>query len=163
MSDQPSGTRARRLGGLMHQLRGVLGPSPEDLIGIDLPRHQLRALFVVARGGPITVGDLARATGASLASSSSLADRLVRAGHLERTPDATDRRRVLLSITPTGRALVDHLEARFHERFDRLVGAMSEDARASLEVGLEAMIRAADELGISGDPRTRTQQPGGHA
>ena len=68
----------------MHQLRGVAGPSPEDLVGIDLPRHQLRALFIVVKHGPLTVGRLAEATEASLASTSSLAERMVRSGHLQR-------------------------------------------------------------------------------
>ena len=53
-ADHADGT-THRLGMLMHQLRGVAGPSPEDLVDIDLPRHQLRALLIVARHGPFSV------------------------------------------------------------------------------------------------------------
>ena len=141
----------QRLGALMHQLRGALGPSPEDVVGIDLPRHQLRALFIVVKHGPLAVGRLAEATGASLASTSSLADRLVRSGHLQREPDPHDRRRVLLTATPLGVAVVEQLEERFHRRFERLVGAMTAEGRAALEAGLTDMISAADALGMRGD------------
>jgi DNA-binding MarR family transcriptional regulator len=136
MNHVPSDTPGRRLGALMHQLRGALGPSPEDVVGIDLPRHQLRALFIVDKHGPLSVGRLAQDTGASLASASSLAD----------------RRRVLLVVTGPGHEVVARLEARFHERFDRLVGAMSPDGRASLEAGLTDMIRAAQALGLLARP-----------
>ena len=152
MKRVPSDTPGRRRGALMHQLRGALGPSPEDVVGIDLPRHQLRALFIVDKHGPLSVGRLAQDTGASLASASSLADRLVRSGYLERQPDPADRRRVLLVVTRLGHEVVERLEARFHERFDRLVGAMSPDGRASLEAGLTDMIRAAQALGLLARP-----------
>ncbi len=137
-----------RLGQLMHQLRSVLGPSPEDLVDIDLPRHQLRALFVVAKTGPVSVGRLAEATGASLASTSSLADRLVRSGYLERRADLDDRRRVLLVATPAGADVTERLETRFHERFERLVAAMTPEGRTALEAGLADMLHAAGELGL---------------
>ena len=149
-----------RLGRLMHQLHGVLGPSPEDVVDIEMPRHQLRALFAVSKDGPISVGHLAETTEASLASTSSLADRLVRSGYLQRTVDPADRRRVMLSATPDGLAVVERLESRFHDRFTRLVGAMSPEGRAGLEAGLLEMIRAADELGLRTDPIHPQRHPG---
>lgn len=142
---------SERLGRLMHRLRGLASPSPQDLVDIDLPRHQLRALFIVARHGPLSVSALARATGASLASTSSLAERLVRSGHLGRKADPHDRRVVLLVATDRGEAVVAQLQSRWHDRFDRLVGAMSPEGRAALEAGLTDMIRAADQLGLHPD------------
>lgn len=162
MSSADPDTPGHRLGELMHQLRGALGPSPEDVVGIDLPRHQLRALFIVDKQGPLPVGRLAEATGASLASTSSLADRLVRSGHLERQPDPADRRRVLLVATKLGDEVVVRLESRFHERFERLVGAMTPEGRAALEAGLSDMIRAAGALGLRTHPdhqATHGEQP----
>ena len=144
---------SHRLGRLMRQLHGVLGPSPEDVVGIELPRHQLRALFVVVKHGPLSVSDLAKAIDASLASTSSLADRLVRSGHLERDVDAVDRRRVLLTATPVGEDIADRIEARFRQRFERLVEAMSPRGREALELGLADLVHAADELGMRADQR----------
>jgi|GEM_PF-3714461 len=146
-----------RLGELMHQFRGLAGPSPEDLVGVELPRHQLRALFIVVKHGPLTVSHLAKATDASLASTSSLAERLVRSGHLQREADPDDRRKVLLVATPQGREVAEQLESRFLQRFERLVEAMSPEGRAALEAGLTDLIRAADELGL----RSRDHHGGG--
>lgn len=148
MNTDHADSTTHRLGKLMHQLRGVAGPSPEDLVGIDLPRHQLRALFIVAKHGPLTVSHLAEATEASLASTSSLAERLVKSGHLEREADPSDRRKVLLVATPHGREVVEQLMSRYSKRFERLVEGMSPEGRSALEAGLTDLIRAADDLGL---------------
>jgi DNA-binding MarR family transcriptional regulator len=153
MSSVHADSTAHRMGQLMHQLRGLAGPSPEDLVDIDLPRHQLRALFIVARHGPLSISALAEATGASLASTSSLAERLVRSAHLRREADPADRRVVLLVASEQGEALVEQLTSRYHARFERLVEAMSPDGQAALEAGLTELIRAAERLGL---------QPGHH-
>ena len=145
-------TASHRLGTLMHQLHGVTGPSPEDIVGIDLPHRQLRALFIVAKHGPMPVGRLADATDASIASTSSLAERLVRSGHVRREADPSDRRVVLLVVTEHGRETVDQLEAHFHARFERLVEAMTPAGRDALEAGLTDLVRAADELGLRTHP-----------
>ena len=148
----------RRLTSLMYRLHRVTGPSAEDLVGIEVPPHQLRALFVVAEHGPVSVGQLAEGIGASLASTSSLADRLVRSGHLRRDGDPDDRRRVLLAATDQGRQVTWQLMARFNERFGQLVTAMHPEAVAALEVGLTDLLRAAEELGLRHDDHPH----GGH-
>ena len=153
---------ARRLGELMHRLRGLAGPSPEDLVDIDLPRHQLRALLIVTRHGPLSVSALAEATAASLASTSSLVERLVRSGHVRRETDMNDRRVVLLAPTEQGAASVDRLLSRYHARFDRLVEAMSAEGRAALEIGLTDMTRAAERLGLDPERGPRTDQDTHH-
>lgn len=152
MSSRHADDSTHRLGELMHRLGAAFGPSAEDLVGIDVPRHQLRALFIVAKHGPLSVSALGQATQASLASTSSLADRLVKAGYLEREPDPTDRRRVLLVATAQGRDVAEKLMRRFRDRFDRLIEAMSPEGRAALEAGLNDMIRAADQIGLPTEP-----------
>jgi DNA-binding MarR family transcriptional regulator len=152
MTTDPVDGTSHRLGRLMHQLRGVVGPSPEDLVGIDLPRHQLRALFIVVKHDPLSVGQLAEVTSASLASTSSLAERLVKSGHLRREADPNDRRKVLLVATPQGREVAEQVMTRFTQRFERLVEAMTPEGRLALETGLTDMIRAADELGLRSHP-----------
>ena len=151
MSGRRVESATHRLGQLMHRLRGLASPSPEDLVDIDLPRRQLWALFIVTRHGPLSVGALADATDASLSSTSSLVERLVRSGHLRREADPRDRRVVLLSATEQGEDVVNRLQSRSHARFDRLVEAMSADGRAALEAGLTDLMRAADELGLLAD------------
>ena len=50
--------------------------------------------------GPITAGELARASGLTTGAITGLVDRLERAGLARREPDADDRRKVMLRVTP---------------------------------------------------------------
>ena len=60
----------------------------------------LECLDIIAMRGPITAGELARASGLTTGAITGLVDRLERAGLARREPDAADRRKVLLRVTP---------------------------------------------------------------
>ncbi len=105
----------------------------------------------MATHGPLSVSALATATEASLASTSSLAERLVKSGHLRRETVPQDRRVVLLVATEQGERIVGQLQSSYRARFDRLVEAMSPEGRAALEAGLIDMIRAAEDIGLRAD------------
>src|SRR5262245_23765113 len=85
------------------ELRG-LSTEIDRLDGIaaerfGLNRTDLRALDLVRTAGAIAPTDLARALGFTTGGVTTVIDRLERAGYLRRTPDATDRRRVVLEAT----------------------------------------------------------------
>ncbi|HYO04982.1 MAG TPA: MarR family transcriptional regulator [Mycobacterium sp.] len=63
---------------------------------IGLHPTDYKALGALHRIGPMSAGDLGRATGLAAASVTNLIDRLVARGFLRREPDPDDRRRVLL-------------------------------------------------------------------
>jgi len=60
----------------------------------------LECLDIIAMRGPMTAGELARASGLTTGAITGLADRLERAGLAKREPDAEDRRKVMLRVTP---------------------------------------------------------------
>jgi DNA-binding MarR family transcriptional regulator len=66
---------------------GVIGVNPTDLQCIQLLQH-----------GPLTAGELARRTGLTTASITTVIDRLERAGFVARTRDPVDRRRVVVEL-----------------------------------------------------------------
>jgi DNA-binding MarR family transcriptional regulator len=66
---------------------GVIGVNPTDLQCIQLLQH-----------GPLTAGDLARSTGLTTASITTVIDRLEGAGFVVRASDPTDRRRVVVEL-----------------------------------------------------------------
>ena len=70
-----------------------------------LGRTDVRALVAIMdaarRGEALTAGTLGQAVELSSASVTALVDRLERVGHLRRVRDETDRRRVVLSLTPS--------------------------------------------------------------
>jgi DNA-binding MarR family transcriptional regulator len=69
-----------------------------DAMGIN--RTDMRCLDILDREGPMTAGRLAGATGLTSGAITSVIDRLERAGHVRRIRDTTDRRRVLVEMTP---------------------------------------------------------------
>ena len=80
---------------------------------------EAKALEIVERLGPITPGELSRASGLAPASVTALLDRLTRKGVARRVPHPSDGRRFLVEIAP------DHLRAT-DRLFDRFVASMRE-------------------------------------
>ncbi|MEV0844678.1 MarR family transcriptional regulator [Streptomyces sp. NPDC049954] len=70
-----------------------------------------RALATLDSAGPLSIGNLARRLRAPVASVSRLCGRLVRGGLLERSRPG-DRRRVVVSLTPRGAAVLRSHRAR---------------------------------------------------
>ncbi len=68
---------------------GLIGVNPTDLHCIQLLQH-----------GPLTAGELARRTGLTTASITTVIDRLERARFVARTRDPVDRRRVVVELQP---------------------------------------------------------------
>ena len=68
---------------------------------------QYRTLVVLASRGPQRMVDLAGALGVAPSTAGRMCDRLVRKGLIRRQRARTDRRAVLVSITPAGRIVVD--------------------------------------------------------
>ncbi len=86
---------------------------------------------LVGLGGTATMGDLARATYQVSATMTGIVDRLVRDGMVARERDTTDRRSVVVVITPTGQELVDQAWDRALGPLDTILQKMSYQEKAS--------------------------------
>jgi DNA-binding MarR family transcriptional regulator len=69
-----------------------------DALGLN--RTDMRCLDVIEREGPVPAGRLAEATGLTSGAITTVLDRIERAGYARRVNDASDRRRVLVELTP---------------------------------------------------------------
>jgi len=85
----------RRSGAVMQ----LLGAASAERIGINVT--DLNCLNILALSGPLTAGELARATGLTTASITGVLDRLEEGGFVRRERDAHDRRRVVVHLNPT--------------------------------------------------------------
>src|ERR1700710_363682 len=94
---------------------------------VGLSGAQLFVLQCLARQSPCSVNELAARTATDQSSVSVVVSRLVARGHVRRAPSKLDRRRVELTLTPSGRAL---LAAAPEAAQGRLLGALTQLPKA---------------------------------
>jgi DNA-binding MarR family transcriptional regulator len=122
-----------------------------------LTPHQERGLLAVARltrraaerGGPpgARVSTLAEHLGVAPRSATEVADALEAAGLVARTPDPSDRRAVLLTLTDRGRSLVERVRDERRAVGDAAVADLSPPDRAQLRRILLTLLAAGDADG----------------
>jgi DNA-binding MarR family transcriptional regulator len=83
-------------------------------------------LRVVELAGELTPSELADLTLRSTGGMTQIVDRLVKAGLVLRSPDPTDRRKVVVGLTPKGRRLVDKAQTAYARERARVLGPLSE-------------------------------------
>ena len=82
----------------------------EAMRPLGITAAQADALLVIGSAEPVSLKDLGDLLIAEAGHPSRLVDRLVAAGLVTRRPAAADRRRVELSLTPSGRRLARRVE-----------------------------------------------------
>lgn len=114
-----------------------------------LSEVELAALEQVGRGslGPAA---LARQLDVSSAAATGIVDRLSRRGHLERVPDATDRRRTQLHLTDSAAAEVQRHLGPMFAGLAQLDASFSEEERAVVERYLRGVLECLD--GVIAEP-----------
>lgn len=88
----------------------------------------------------VRVSHLADHLGIAPRSATEVADALEAAGLLTRSPDPTDRRAVLLTLTDAGRHTVARVRERRRAAADEAVAALSPEDRAQLRRLLETLL-----------------------
>lgn len=142
------------------------------LAGIDraLRHHQLsrgarEALAVLEGAGhPLSPTIIAERLIVTTASVTSLLDTLERRGLVERKPDPTDRRKLLVEITPDGAALVDRFLPEVVALQTAALAGLTEPQRrqlvkllATVDAGLAAL--DPEEVVRTAAPRVRAERP----
>jgi DNA-binding MarR family transcriptional regulator len=93
-----------------------------QLLGIN--RTDARCLDILDQHGSMSAGDLAEASRLSTGAITAVIDRLERAGYAQRVPDPSDRRRVLVELTPKAYAVSTELMV---EPMQKLYKPIAED------------------------------------
>ena len=102
-------------------LRQFLSFSEEAASHAGLAPQQHQALLAIkGAGGKLSIGDLAQRLLVRPHSAVGLVDRLVEAKLLQRDSDQKDRRRVLLTITPTAENVLKSLTAAHRDELNRV-------------------------------------------
>ncbi|MCP2365444.1 DNA-binding MarR family transcriptional regulator [Nonomuraea thailandensis] len=91
-------------GAVVGDVVGVVGEQRSERLGVGLNRTDLRCLDVVLGEGPVAAGRISAALKLSPAATTTVIDRLERAGMVSRSSDPGNRRRVLVAATEAARS-----------------------------------------------------------
>ncbi len=111
----------------------------------DLTMHQAKTLFFLA-DGPRRMSGIARRFGVETPSATTMIDRLVAKGLVERGHDPSDRRAVVCSLTMAGRETVERFWSLRSARFEELAAELSAEELADVVSAMETMVAAIDRL-----------------
>lgn len=120
----------------------------QSLVDFALERHEFDTLHKLAgRGGRATPSELAADLDLAPASVTGRLDGLEQRDLVRRTPSKTDRRRVDVELTKSGRSIwLGAMEVLGHEEY-RLLGQLSKEERAHLSSMLRRVMVVAEEDG----------------
>ena len=129
---------------IVRELR-VSSRDAEQRLGIH--GAQLYALQQLADGPAQSLAELAARTRTDSSSVSVVVSRLVERGLVKRTADPDDRRRIVLALTASGRALVKRAPRSAHERIATAAQTLSTRDLDALARGLGAIAGGLDGHG----------------
>ncbi len=112
--------------------------------GLSVP--QFRVLAYLGRSPGASLSAVADFAGVADATASAMVDRLVRRGLLSREGDPTERRRVMLALTPDGSALLERAREHARARMVERLSALTSPELVAVRQGLELLARALDPL-----------------
>ncbi len=110
-----------------------------DGLGEDLTPMQWAVLAKLAELGTSSQNLLGRLTAMDVATIKGVVERLSRRGLIETRPDAEDRRRLVVSLSPAGQALYGQLVARAAEVSRLTLAPLSEAEQATLRALLDKL------------------------
>jgi DNA-binding MarR family transcriptional regulator len=132
-----------------------------ELLQLDLPMGQFKAMAMVTMDGPLPVGELARSLGISEPAASLLAGKLEERGLAERVRDDEDRRRILITATAAGEELATRLRQGREEQVEAWLAQLTDEELRGLLLGfhgLQRVVREAQSGEAAGPPAARTAE-----
>ena len=114
-----------------------------NLVDMSLTLAQLKAIYVVAAAGPLSMGALSERLGLALSTTSGTVDRLVQRGLLERAEDPRDRRQVIVRATEAAQDQIEHMSELGRARMRDVLFQLPSDADvATIERAISLMTDA---------------------
>jgi DNA-binding MarR family transcriptional regulator len=104
-------------------------------------------MFLLSFKGRSSPGEAAASFGVPRANVTSIIDRLVERGLVSRQENPDDRRSHILSLTEEGKSQVERLLEIGATKIRGVLERMPDNALVSLEIGLEALIKALEQEG----------------
>lgn len=145
MSNRSPG-RAQAVGSVIEALAGwqVLVAQFNDLVArkLGVSPTETQCLYVLTRFGPATPGEIAKRVNLTSGATTRMLDRLSAAGYITRTPDAADRRKVVIVAAGDG---IERVAALYRPLNDELSSLLGDFDVPELE-GMARFARDAEEV-----------------
>jgi DNA-binding MarR family transcriptional regulator len=130
---------------LPHLFRRLVISLPSEVEGLaKVTPEQFDVLTHILDRGSLSMSELAAARNVALNTATSLVDRLVLAGLVERRGDPGDRRVVRVAVTAQGQTLVERLRTIRRAAMRRLLDDLGEDDVQRILAAMPALARLAD-------------------
>jgi DNA-binding MarR family transcriptional regulator len=127
------------LGAVVRRLKNRPLPEHQSLSGVPFAPRHVATLLQVAQDAPVGMSELAVRMNVSPATISQVVTDLEEWGLVERTTDAGDRRRTLVSVTAEHRATTRTILEQRLRPLDRALRRLEPDERVALIRGLTVL------------------------
>lgn len=126
-----------------------------------LTHAAVNALAVIeGNGGPIPAGEVAARMHVTSGTATTVLDTLERNGYVTRLADRTDRRRVLVDITPAARPVLDAVLPQIQQAASAVMSGFGDEALQALLTTLARVRQAVAEMPADlPDPAVRRPSP----
>jgi DNA-binding MarR family transcriptional regulator len=112
---------------------------------LTVPLAQLKSLFLIKMKDSMNVRDLASDLGVTPGNVTSIIDRLVGQGLVERRESPDDRRIVLMQLTEKGQKIITEIHETEHTSLKRFLDKMSAEDIEALYRGLNGFLTAMEQ------------------
>lgn len=116
-----------------------------DFMEVAVTMSQAKVLYLIAASEGMRMSELAVRLGVSISTTSGLVDRLVDHGLLARHDDPADRRQVVVTITPTGKADLERFRELNAAQMRRLLARLADSELDVVERATVLLAAAAAE------------------
>jgi len=119
---------------------------------VGLTGPQLVILQEIARTGELTAGEIARAVSVSQATVTGILERMEKRGLLARKRSERDKRRIMVSITASGRQILDEAPPLMQEAFVERFSSLQEWEQTMILSALQRLVSIMDAKTIQAGP-----------
>ena len=99
---------------------------------LPIPLNQFGALMVIFTEEAVSISDISNILNISKQQMTTVIDKLVRNGMVQKSPDPHDRRRSVITMTAAGQKIIDDQNERVRLLFTQHIQQLDEDETAQL-------------------------------
>lgn len=103
----------------------IRGVQLDFFVKRQVTQTQLLMLLAIRGYGHPSMGRLAHSLHVSMPTATGIASRLVRAGYVRRAPGETDRRQVLVQLTPRGEQFIRDFQSVIRRRWEEVLRSLN--------------------------------------